>query len=390
MSEFVKAQQEVRANLTEQIRDVIESAESESRGLDAAELEKIDRIEVDIRRADEAIAVATRNEERKAEASEASRGFVPAEAREERTAGDILRGIAQGEMRGHEFEQRATLVPSANTVPKSFYDMVFDVARLVGPMLEVSDVINTSSGEDLTIPTLTAYSAATLKGAGTALDESEPTYSSITLGAYKYGLLIPVAAELVSDAGFNIESHLAEQAGNGIGTAVNAALTTGDGSSKPNGIVTGSSEGIVGAAAVAGVFTADNLIDLAYTGVDGLVRRLPGTAYMASGAAIGAMRKLKDSAGNYLFQVGVGQPDQFAGFDVVENPNIAVPAADAISVLFGHLPSYKVRLAGGLQVASSSDYAFNTDTVTYRFTMRVDGDLTHSGHVRHFVGGAAA
>ena len=390
MSEFVKAQQEVRANLTEQIREVIEGAEAEGRGLDSAELEKIDRIEVDIRRADEAISVATRNEERKAEASEASRGFVPAEAREERTAGDILRGIAQGEVRGHEFEQRATLVPSANTVPKSFYDMVFDVARLVGPMLETSDVINTSTGEDLTIPTLTAYSAATLKGAGTALDESEPTYSSITLGAYKYGLLIPVAAELVSDAGFNIESHLAEQAGNGIGTAVNAALTTGDGSSKPNGIVTASSEGVEGAAAVAGAFTADNLIDLAYSGVDGLVRRLPGTAYMASGSAIGAMRKLKDTAGNYLYTVGVGQPDQFAGFDVVENPNVAAPAAEAISVLFGHLPSYKVRMAGGLQVASSSDYAFNTDTVTYRFTMRVDGDLTHSGHVRHFVGGAAA
>lgn len=389
MSEFVKAQQEVRANLTEQIRDVIEGAESEGRGLDSAELEKIDRIEVDIRRADEAIAVATRNEERKAEAAEASRGFVPSEAREERTAGDILRSIAQGEIRGHEFEQRATLVPSANTVPKSFFDQVFDVARLVGPMLEVSDVINTTSGEDLTIPTLTAYSAATLKGAGTALDESEPTYSSITLGAYKYGLLIPVAAELVSDAGFNIEAHLAQQAGNGIGTAVNSALTVGDGSSKPNGIVTASSLGVTGGTGVAGAFTADELIDLAYTGVDGLVRRLPGTAYMASGAAIGAMRKLKDTAGNYLFQVGVGQPDQFAGFDVVENPNMAAPALDAVSVLFGHLPSYKVRMAGGLQVASSSDYAFNTDTVTYRFTMRVDGDLTHSGHVRHFVGAAA-
>ena len=389
MSEFVKAQQEVRANLTEQIRDAIEGAEAEGRGLDAAELEKIDRIESDIRRADEAIAVATRNEERKHEAAEASRGFVPAEAQEERTAGDILRGIAQGEVRGHEFEQRATLVPSANTVPKSFYDQVFDVARLVGPMLEVSDVINTTTGEDLTIPTLTAYSAATLKGAGSALDESEPTYSSITLGAYKYGLLIPVAAELVSDAGFNIESHLAEQAGNGIGTAVNSALTTGDGSSKPNGIVTASSEGVVGGTGVAGAFTADELIDLAYTGVDGLVRRLPGTAYMASGAAIGAMRKLKDTAGNYLFQVGVGQPDQFAGFDVVENPNVAAPGIDAKSVLFGHMPSYKVRMAGGLQVASSSDYAFNTDTVTYRFTMRVDGDLTHSGHIRHFVGGAS-
>ncbi len=47
MSEFVKSQQELKANLTEQIRDVIESAEAEKRGLDAAELEKIGRIEAD-------------------------------------------------------------------------------------------------------------------------------------------------------------------------------------------------------------------------------------------------------------------------------------------------------------------------------------------------------
>ena len=388
MSEFVKSQQELRANLTAQIQETLDSAE-ERGGLDAETLNKVNAIEAEIRSADDAIAVAQRQEERKNEAAEAARGFVPAEAREERSAGDILRGIASGEIRGHEFEQRTTLVPSANTVPKSFFAEVMDVARLVGPMLEVSDVINTTSGEDLTIPTLTAYSAATLKGAGTAIDESEPTYSSITLGAYKYGLLIPVAAELVTDAGFNIEAHLAQQAGNGIGTAVNSALTTGDGSSKPNGIVTASSEGVVGGTGVAGAFSADELIDLAYTGVDGLVRRIPGTGYMASGTAIGAMRKLKDSAGNYLYQVGIGQPDTFAGFDVVENPNIAIPALDAKSVLFGNFPSYKVRMAGGLQVASSADYAFNTDTVTYRFTMRVDGDLTHAGHVRHFVGGAS-
>ena len=53
MSEFVKTQQEVRANLTEQIREVIDLADSEKRGLSAEELQKIDRIEDDIRRADE-------------------------------------------------------------------------------------------------------------------------------------------------------------------------------------------------------------------------------------------------------------------------------------------------------------------------------------------------
>ncbi len=46
MSEFIRTQQEARANLTMQIREVLESAESEGRGLDVAGSEKIDRIEL--------------------------------------------------------------------------------------------------------------------------------------------------------------------------------------------------------------------------------------------------------------------------------------------------------------------------------------------------------
>lgn len=386
MSEFIKTQQEVRANLTEQIRDVIESAENEGRGLDAAELEKIDRIEGDIRRADEAIAVAQRNEERAVEASAAAKGFVVAEAPQERSASEILREIAS--TRGkHTFERR-TMVPSDDTVPKTFFDQVFDVARLVGPMLDVGQRINTTSGEDITIPTLTAYSTATLKAAGSAIAESEPTYSSITLGAYKYGLLIPVSNELIADAGFDISAHLAEQAGNGLGFAVNAALTTGTGSDQPNGVVTAAGSGVTGGTGVTGGFTADNLIDLQYT-LDGAARRLPGVAYMATGSSIGAMRKLKDDAGQYLYQVNVGQPDSFAGYSVIENPGMAATATGAKSVLFGHMPSYKVRVAGGVQVATSTDYAFNTDSTVFRVLMRVDGDLTHASHIKYFKGGAS-
>ena len=386
MSEFVKSQQEVRANLTEQIREVIDLADSEKRGLSAEELQKIDRIEDDIRRADEAIAVATRNEERAVEASAAAKGFQIAEPMAERSSSEILREIAA--TRGaHTFERR-TMVPSDDTVPKTFFDQVFDVARLVGPMLDVGNRINTTSGEDITIPTLTAYSAATLKAAGSAIDESEPTYSSITLGAYKYGLLIPVSNELIADAGFDISSHLANQAGNGLGFAVNAALTTGTGSDQPNGVVTAAGSGVTGGTGVTGGFTADNLIDLQYT-LDGAARRLPGVAYMAAGATIGAMRKLKDDAGQYLYQVNVGQPDSFAGYNVIENPGMAAIATGAKSVLFGHLPSYQVRVAGGVQVATSTDYAFNTDSTVFRVLMRVDGDLTHASHIKYFKGGAS-
>ncbi len=381
---FIKSQEEKRANLVMQIREVIDSAEAEGRGLDAAELEKINKIEADISAVGESIDVAQRSEERFAQAAQVAQDFVP--ATESRSENDILRHIA--ESRGaHEFEAR-TIVPTDNTVPKSFYDQVFDVARLVGPMLDVGQRFNTTTGEDITYPLLNAYSTATLKGAGSALAESEPTYSSLTLGAFKYGLLIPVANELITDAGFDITSHLANQAGNGLGFAVNEALTNGNGSNKPNGVVTASGSGITGGTGVAGAFTADDLIDLQYS-LDGAARRLPGVAYMANGSSIGAMRKLKDDNGNYLYQVNVGQPDAFAGYEIVENPAMADVATSAKSVLFGHMPSFLVRTVGGIQVATSTDYAFNQDVTTFRVLMRVDGDLTHDSHIKHFVGASA-
>jgi HK97 family phage major capsid protein len=386
MSEFITRQTEVRNNLIMQVREVIDFAESAGRGLDSEELRKIEAIESDIAKADEAIAVAQRSEERKVEASVAAKGFIPAVS--ERSASDILREVAQTRS-AHTFEKRAALVPTTNTVPKSFYDEVFDVARLAGPMLEVSEVINTTSGEDLTIPTLTAYSTASLVAAGSALAAEEPTYSSITLGAKKYGFIAQAANELVTDAGFNLASHLANQAGNAIGYAINNALTNGTGTTVPNGIKTAAGSGITGGTGVAGAFTADNLIDLAYS-VDGAVRRLPGAGFMANGQTIGVMRKLKDTAGNYLYQVGVGYPDTFAGFRVVENPHLPALGTGVVgAALFGDLNSYKVRVAGGLQVSSSQDYAFNQDLTTWRFLIRIDGNLTHSSHIRYFKGGAS-
>jgi HK97 family phage major capsid protein len=383
---FIKAQQELRANLVSQIREVTDLADTEARGLLGEEIAKINRIEADIRSADEAIAVASRNEERMAAAQEVG-ASAPAIAESRSTDEDVLRSIMSGEVRSAKFEQRA-LVPSDNTVPKSFYDEVFSVARLVGPMLDVGQTISTTSGEDLTIPTLTAYSTATIKAAGSAIAESEPTFSSITLGAYKYSFLVPVSNELLTDAGFNISSLIAEQAGNAIGYAVNNDLTVGTGTVQPTGIVTGAGAGITGGTGVAGAFTADNLIDLAYS-LDGAARRLPGVGFMANGSSIGALRKLKDTAGNYLYNVGVGQPDSFAGFTVVENPAMASAATGAASVLFGHLPSYKVRMVNGIDVAQSADYAFNQDVTTFRVTMRVDGGLTHAGHVKKFTGAAS-
>jgi len=137
---FLKRQQELKANLTMQIRDVIDGAEAEGRGLDQAELQKIDRIEADIESAQRSIEVAEQTEVRAAEFAQAARGFSPVEETG-RNSADIFRSLARGEIRGHEFmaSEKRALVDSANTVPVSFLERVYDLAKLVGPYLETSE-----------------------------------------------------------------------------------------------------------------------------------------------------------------------------------------------------------------------------------------------------------
>jgi HK97 family phage major capsid protein len=379
LSEFIKTQQELRANLYEQMKDVIESAEAESRGLDSAEMEKISRIEADMDRAAEAISVAQRAEERKLEVAEAAKGFVPAE--EKRDDAAIFRAMASGEVRSHTFNhEKRALVPATATVPVGFLDQVYGLARLVGPMLDVSDVITRTSGESLRIPTYTAYSTATQYAAGSAISESNPTFDSILLSPKKIGFTVQIANELLSDAGFDIESVIAEQAGNAIGFKINDLATVGTGSTEVQGIVGAAGSGVTGGTTT---FTADQLIDLQFS-LDGAARRLPGVGYMANTQTVGVMRKLKDDNNQYLYQVNVSAPDNFAGFPIFENPAMADVGTGAKSVLFGHFPSYKI-VTTGLDVATSSDAYFANDVTAYRFTYRFDGNLTHASHVKYLV-----
>lgn len=381
MSEFVKTQQELRANLVSQIRETIEGAETEGRGLDSAELEKMDRIEADIRRADEAIAIAQRNEDRRAEAEQAARDFAVVEEIASDDA-EVFRSMARGEARAHtfQFEKRATLVPGTNTVPVDFLGQVYGIARLVGPMLDIADVITRQSGNDLRIPTYTAYSAATAAEAGSAIAESEPTFSSVLLQPAKQGFIVKLANELISDAGFDIQSVIAEQAGNAIGYRVNSLATIGTGSGETEGVVTASGSGVEAGTTS---LTADDLITLAYS-LDGAARRLPGVAFMANTSTLGAIRRLKDDNNQYIYNPQVGGPDTILGFPVIENPAMADIGTGAKSVVFGHMPSYKIATTG-LEVATSADAYFANDVTAYRFTYRFDGKLTHAAHVKHLV-----
>lgn len=394
---YIDRQIELRNRAWEEAKSILDKAGSENRDLTAEEEQSYARINEDLSKRAEIISSLQADEAREARLLEATRGFGDSLRSEEKTLhipndAETIRALANGDLRSFTFEQRDVVKTSTGApVPTSFYDQIVEHMVVAGPMLETSTMLRTAGGEALQIPRTNAYSTSTLTAEGSAISESDPTFQAfVTLNAYKYGFLVQVSREMLDDSGVDILGFLAREAGTSIGVAVNTALTTGTDTTQPNGIATAAGSGITGGTGVAGAFTADNLIDLSYS-VNSAYRRMPGTGWQMAGPTIAAVRKLKDTYGQYLFQPSLqaGQPDQLLGYAIYENPDLAAVGTAAKSVLFGHLPSYYVRMAGGIRFDRSDDYAFANDLVTFRATVRIDGDLPQNSSIKYFIGGAS-
>ncbi len=313
------------------------------------------------------------------------------------TDAEILRKMAMGEIRSHTFERRTGLSKSSegtDIVPTGFYANIVENLTYTGPWPTRGGytVLNTASGENITVPTETGRATGTAVAEAATFAISDPTFGSLTLSSFKYGTLVVSSTELLLDTGIDLEAFLGRQIGVSLGTAVNSALTLGTGTVQPNGIANGAGSAVTGGTGVSGVPTADNLIDLVHA-VDSMYAMRPSAAFQAARTTIGAIRKLKDTAGYYLFSPAatVGSVDQLLGFPMIENPYIPATgtAATAKSVLFGAMDYFYVRQVGGIEVVRSDEAYFTSDQVAWRATVRIDSALGNSSAVKYYKGGAS-
>jgi HK97 family phage major capsid protein len=387
--EYIKQQHEARNRAWEEAKALLDSAAAENRELSADENTKYENISADLDRRAQVIETLKADADREVRAAEAMRGF-EAQAQPAgnksvaKDEAEVIRSLARGDIRSFEFEKRdITNTSTGSPVPTSFYNRIIELARFVGPMLETSTILNTAGGENLQIPSLSAYSATqgTATAEAAAFTEADPTFNSfVTLGAYKYGFLIQVTRELVEDAGVDILGFLADQIGNTMGTTANSRLTLGTGTIMPNGIVPRAGSGV---ASTATSLAADDLISLVYS-LDTVARRLPGSGFMMNANTVAQVRRLKDGQGQYLFSPSLSseERDLLLGHRIYENPAMSNVGSAVKSVIFGNLSSYFVRQVGGIRIDRSDDYAFNQDLITFRASVRLDGNLVQTSHVK--------
>jgi HK97 family phage major capsid protein len=388
MSEFIAKQVDAKAKAWHEAKELIDSVEARGGSWSGEDEAKYASLTADINKRNELIELEQREAKTASVLQNAAVDFAGASVTDNES--DILRKMILGEIRGHEFRS-ITGSSTGAPVPTSFYNEIIKVARLVNPLLDYATVINTSSGENLQIPNQATFSTALIVGQGVSIGTSEPTFNAFTtLSAYKFSALAQLSRELVLDAGVDIVGFLADQFGNAFGNAIGNKALNGTGVVEPSGILTAAATGVTGSTGVTGAFTADNVVDLVYS-LDGALRQKPSFALLANSTSIAALRKLKDSYGRYLFDIGLGQDkrDLILGVQVVETPSMPSPGTANASLAVGDLKAIYMRNAGGLQVDRSDDYAFGNDLATWRATWRIDSALVQKSNIKIFKGGAS-
>ena len=387
MNDYINRQVEARARAWGEAKSLLDHAAAEGRDLSATEQEQYDRINTDL---DERTAVIERLQKDMDREVRAAEIRVPEVAKPSGDA-EVLRSLLAGEIRSAKFEKRQmTTSNDAGLVPENFYDVMQEQLRYTGPFgnQEVGyTILNTAGGEDIKVPTQSGFSTGSATAEAAAFAVSNPSTSSLTLRAHKFGTLLTVSRELLEDSGIDIVGFLGRQAGNAIGNIVNTKLAIGTGTVEPQGIVTASAAGKTGGTAVGGAFTADDLIDLVHSVDSAYASNRAG--FQMRRATLSTLRKLKDGEGRFIYDPTQGTQALVLGFPVFENPHVPAVATSAKSVVFGSMPYYHVRQVGGVEIARSDDAFFTTDLVAFRVAIRLDGNLSQADSVKHFIGNAA-
>ena len=416
MNEYVDQLVEARNRAWNEAKALMGRATAEKRELDGEEQAQLDRIWADIDAKDVQIKDLRSRAQSEHEAAVAREAYAdlvrPTEpAVEVDPVEAFLRGQTGArfidiDIRKAAAEKRAiragasgrelrdlvvgTAAAGGNLRPTSFERQLYDFLENVSGVRQVATVITTTGGEALELPVVASHGTAASVLEGSALAEADPSFTKVTLNAYKYGQLLQISSELLQDSGVDIVGFAAQDLGRALGRVTGQAYATGSGSSLPQGIMTAAGTGKTGGTGVAGVPTIAELTDLAYSLGDPGYRAM--AAWLMRDATAGKIRNLTNTSGDFLWQPAVqaGQPDRLLGYPVVIDPFVAATGTAANSVLFGDIAAaFVIRDAGNIRIERSDDYAFANDLVTWRAVLRTDSEMRDSNAVKLFRGGTA-
>jgi HK97 family phage major capsid protein len=273
--------------------------------------------------------------------------------------------------------QSAVITTSGGyAIPEFFHDGVELALFDASAMRRVADIERTPDGRDYFWPQNddTSVEGVIIPENSTA-NVADAGFGAIVLRAYKFSsqrLLVP--RELVEDGTPRLMATLGMILGRRIGRIQNRLFTNGNGVFQPVGIVPAAQVGVTAASATA--LAADDLISLEES-LDPAYRQ--GASWLMHPQIESAIRKLRDSAGRYLFPVDEEAPRRMLrGYPVIWNQHMSSTIASGQrTVLFGDFSYYKIRdvREGQLKTFEESPGTIEQDSIGMQQILRSDGNL---------------
>ncbi|WP_312247308.1 phage major capsid protein [Stutzerimonas nitrititolerans] len=199
-----------------------------------------------------------------------------------------------------------------------------------------------------------------------------------------------ITQKALDDMFFSAETWLAEEVAWEFDQKENGAFVSGDGAKKPKGFLAYASTVVtdkagtrpfgtlqfVTSGAAAALGSPDRLIDLVHSLKRGYRKN---AVFLGNGLTLAALRKLKDSEGNYLWRPGLeaGEPGVLLGYRYEEEESMPDIAADSIPLAFGDFKrGYTIADVKGIRVLR--DPFTNKPYVHFYTTKRVGGGVMDS------------
>jgi len=236
---------------------------------------------------------------------------------------------------------------------------------------ELATIIRSSHG-DRKIPVVASQGSAQWVDEGEEVKESDDKFDVATLGAHKLATIIRVSEELLADSAFDIENYIANEFARRFGSAEEHGFIIGNGTGKPTGFLSNAQIGVTAASATA--ITADEIIDL-YHSLKTPYRRK--ATFVTNDATVKAIRKLKDTTGQYMWQPGLqaGTPDTILNRPIKTSAYMPTIEAGAKTIAFGDFSYYWISDRQGRSLQRLNELFAKQGQIGFRATQRVDGKL---------------
>lgn len=288
--------------------------------------------------------------------------------------------MRKGEQGMDEMELKALTVGTAatagNLAPAEYVEELVKVITEISPVRSVARIRQTSNKE-IEVPSKTAtFAAAWTAETGSRTETTGYTTSLNTIPTHELYALVDISSALLEDSVFDLEAEMNTEFAEQFAKAEGAAFISGNGTNKPTGIADGSTVSTTAAAAAAAIAT-DDLMNLVHDLKSEYAR---SASFMMNRSTLGEIRKLKDTAGQYIFQTGFsgqsGLPNTILGHPYVEAPDVADIAASAKSVIFGdYRRGYMIVDRVALSVLRDPYSQASSGNVRYIARRRVGGEV---------------